>query len=335
MTTSAHRALTTSAWTWLRGAGAAVLAIAALEYGVIPFLARARHEASVLDEVSWPLLLVAGALEAASLAAYTGLTQSLLESSVRLGFGVQWRIDLAGCGLSHAVPGGGATGAGLRVRLMVGHGVASATALALTVVQLALSVSGLMTVWLLGVLMAVPRTGVTTTVVALVLTTTAVLLALEVAPRRPQLPPRLRRIGSRALQVLPVRWRSSVRTAVVSGARWLRDSRLTRRGIAWASTNWLLDAICLWVSLRAFGATVPVELVLASYGLANMLAFLPLTPSGIGIVEGLLVPAMAAAGAPAAVALAGVLTWRLLQFWLPIPIGAVCWASLLRPSTRV
>ncbi|HEY7488360.1 MAG TPA: hypothetical protein VH912_28215, partial [Streptosporangiaceae bacterium] len=81
-------------WRWLRGTGAVVVAIAAVEYGVIPFLVHARTELSLLGQVSWQLLVAAVVLESASRAAYTQLTQTLIGSSTRLSFGTQWRIDL-------------------------------------------------------------------------------------------------------------------------------------------------------------------------------------------------------------------------------------------------
>src|SRR5690349_24806707 len=96
-------------WRWLRGSGAVVLTVAAVEYGVIPAVAAARSQMSLLDTVVWPLLLVAAILEIASLAAYTQLTQVLLDPEERLAFGVQWRIDLIGYGLGRVVPGGGAS----------------------------------------------------------------------------------------------------------------------------------------------------------------------------------------------------------------------------------
>nr|WP_281374683.1 YbhN family protein [Nocardioides soli] len=322
-------------WSWLRGAGLVVVTVAAVEYGLVPFLARARSDLVVLEAAVWPLLLVAGALEVMSLAAYTRLTQTLLEPDQRLTFGTQWRIDLAGYGLGHALPGGGATAGGLRVTLMTDRGVSPASALALTVVQLALSALGLAAVWLLGVLMAVPRTGVTMTLVLLLAVTAAALVVLETAPHRSAASPRFSRAGRRVLRVLvPLRWRAQVRAAVATGAVTLRDGRVTRSGVAWAILNWLLDSICLWVCLRAFGAVVPIEVVIAAYGLANTVALLPVTPGGIGIVEGLMIPAMATTGASAGAAVAGVLTWRLFQFWLPIPVGALCWVSLVRLAGR-
>ena len=59
---------------------------------------------------------------------------------------------------------------------------------------------------------------------------------------------------------------------------------LVKAGI-WAAANWLLDAFSLWVFLLAFGAHIDPIDVLVAYGLANILAVIPLTPSGLGVVE--------------------------------------------------
>jgi uncharacterized protein (TIRG00374 family) len=274
--------------------------------------------------------MVAVVLEVVSLAAYTRLTQVLLEPPNRLGFGTQWRIDVVGFGLSHALPGGGATAGGLRVGLMTERGVDASAALALTVVQVVLSALGLLSLWLLGALMSVPRTGMTATTLVLLVATASAVVALEVMPRLHRTAARRTtgRLSAAVRGVLPHRWWYLVRSAVARGSTSLRDTRVTRKGVTWAAVNWLLDAVCLWVCLRAFGASVPIELVLASYSLVNAIAMLPLTPGGIGIVEGLLVPALVAAGATAEEALFGVLTWRLLQYWLPIPAAGACWVSL-------
>ena len=59
---------------------------------------------------------------------------------------------------------------------------------------------------------------------------------------------------------------------------------------------------------------------------------LPL-PGGVGGVEGALLGALVAFGAPAGPALAGVLTYRALAFWLPTVPGVV--ASIrMHPGAR-
>jgi glycosyltransferase 2 family protein len=49
------------------------------------------------------------------------------------------------------------------------------------------------------------------------------------------------------------------------------------------------------------------------------------TPGGLGAVEAALTAGLTAAGVPGAVAVSAVLLFRLLTFWLPVPLG---WAAL-------
>jgi uncharacterized protein (TIRG00374 family) len=84
----------------------------------------------------------------------------------------------------------------------------------------------------------------------------------------------------------------------------------------------------LWCFVHAFGHGLgPVGLVVA-YGLANVAAALPFTPGGLGVVEGILVPTLVAFSTPRGIAILGVLSYRLVSFWLPIPIGLACYAPL-------
>ena len=100
-----------------------------------------------------------------------------------------------------------------------------------------------------------------------------------------------------------------------------------RAGI-WAAANWILDAASLWVFLFAFGAHVSPIDVLVAYGLANILAVIPLTPSGLGVIELTIIAVLKGFGVDGGVAAAGVLSWRLVNFWLPIPFGGASYVSL-------
>jgi uncharacterized protein (TIRG00374 family) len=96
----------------------------------------------------------------------------------------------------------------------------------------------------------------------------------------------------------------------------------------WAALNWILDAACLWVFILAFGHTTsPIDLLVA-YGLANILAAIPITPGGLGIIEGVLIPTLVGFGVPHAQAILAVLSYRLVNFWIPIPVGGAAYASL-------
>ena len=98
--------------------------------------------------------------------------------------------------------------------------------------------------------------------------------------------------------------------------------------MSWAAANWLFDAASLWAFVAAYGhVTEPIDLFVA-YGVANVLAAVPLTPGGLGIVEAVAATSLIGFGVPAAVAWLGVISWRLFNFWLPIPVGAGAYLSL-------
>jgi uncharacterized protein (TIRG00374 family) len=101
-----------------------------------------------------------------------------------------------------------------------------------------------------------------------------------------------------------------------------------RLAIVWAALNWLFDAACLWAFLAAFHRYVnPIELF-AAYGIGNVLAAIPITPGGLGVVEATTILLLKSFGVPGDVALEAVIGWRLINFWLPIPVGAGCYVSL-------
>ena len=117
--------------------------------------------------------------------------------------------------------------------------------------------------------------------------------------------------------------------SLVTGVEALRsDHRLLLRTTAWAGANWLLDAASLWVFVAAFGHRLNADELLVAYGLANLLGGLPITPGGLGVIEGFLIPALVGLGTPAATATLGVLAWRAASFWLPIPVGGLSYLSL-------
>src|SRR5207302_518933 len=103
---------------------------------------------------------------------------------------------------------------------------------------------------------------------------------------------------------------------------------LLARAIGWAAANWLLDAVSLWVFVAAFGHRVSPDALLVSYGLAYVLAAIPITPGGLGVVEAALTTALVGFGTSRGVAILGVVTYRLANFWLPIPAGVFAYLSL-------
>ena len=78
------------------------------------------------------------------------------------------------------------------------------------------------------------------------------------------------------------------------------DKHLLIEAVSWAAANWLFDAAALWAFVAAFGHfTEPIDLFVA-YGVANVLAAVPLTPGGLGIVEAVAATRSSASASPPA-----------------------------------
>jgi hypothetical protein len=95
-----------------------------------------------------------------------------------------------------------------------------------------------------------------------------------------------------------------------------------------ALANWTLDAVALAACILALGGGVPWRGVLVAYGLTQLSASLPITPGGIGVVEGSLAALLVAYGMPASEALAATLLYRLVSFWGLAPVGWVVWSAI-------
>jgi uncharacterized protein (TIRG00374 family) len=82
---------------------------------------------------------------------------------------------------------------------------------------------------------------------------------------------------------------------------------------------------CLTVCIHAFGGSVSIAGVTVVYLTGSAIGSLVPTPGGLGAVEAALSAGLTAAGLPGAVAISSVLLYRLLTFWLPVPVG---WVAL-------
>ncbi|MFJ3670102.1 YbhN family protein [Streptomyces sp. NPDC090106] len=80
----------------------------------------------------------------------------------------------------------------------------------------------------------------------------------------------------------------------------------------------------------AMGLPVPPAHMVVAYLAATIAVALIPTPGGVGSVEAALVLALVAAGGPAAIATAVVLTYRIITVWVPILPGALTLGALVR-----
>ena len=82
---------------------------------------------------------------------------------------------------------------------------------------------------------------------------------------------------------------------------------------------------CLAVSVLALGGSLPIISIAVVYLTGSAIGSAVPTPGGLGAVEAALSAGLTAAGLPGATAISAVLLYRLVTFWLPVPVG---WAAL-------
>ncbi|MDQ1427004.1 MAG: putative heme transporter [Acidimicrobiaceae bacterium] len=104
--------------------------------------------------------------------------------------------------------------------------------------------------------------------------------------------------------------------------------------LALALWNWVADCLCLACAIRATGSNVPWQGLFLAYGAGMTAASIGLTPGGLGIVEAALSAALVVAGIRDDHALAAVLVYRLISFWLVMVAGWAVMAVLTR-NTRI
>jgi glycosyltransferase 2 family protein len=83
--------------------------------------------------------------------------------------------------------------------------------------------------------------------------------------------------------------------------------------------------LCLAASVLAVGGHAALPSIAVVFLTGNALGSAVPTPGGLGAVEAALTAGLTAAGLPGAEAVSAVLLFRLVTFWLPVPVG---WAAL-------
>jgi len=113
--------------------------------------------------------------------------------------------------------------------------------------------------------------------------------------------------------------------------RQLGETRLRRRDVSAAAGHglvlWAADIACLGSALLAVGARLSLPLLVLAWSVGVAATSFSLTPGGLGLVETALTAALVAAGLSATAALAGVLLYRVVGFWLTGAVGALVLVS--------
>lgn len=304
-----------------------------IEYLVVPQLAGPRKVAHLLTEVN-PLLLLAGlALEAGALLAYAQMTRTLLPAATRLRLLTVLRIQMTTLSVSHCAPGGTATGTALGYRLLTQAGVTGRDVGFVIATQGIGSAVVLNVILWLALIVSIPVWGfsavyVLAAIVGVVLLASSAVLLVLFTRGSDRVGITLERTGNKLRFVDGVALRHTFEEIAGRLQELLSQKRMLAITVAWASTNWLLDAASLEVFVGAFGKWVNPDGLMVTYGLANVLAVIPITPGGLGVVEATLTSLLVGFGTSRGVATLGVVAYRLVNFWLPIPVGGLAYLSL-------
>lgn len=251
-----------------------------------------------------------------SLATYLGAGLSLVAfSPVRLSVWRSTEVHLASSVVSLVAPAG-VGGAAINLRFLARKGVPTATGVA--TVALVQVVQFVVTVVLLVVLAATTgqSTGLTLpsgwVMLAAVVLVGLVAVSLFIPKVRTflwaKIEPTYRQVWPRLVWVLS----NPGRLALGIGGTLL------------LSVSYIL---AFGASLWAFGYTLSFSVLAITYLASNTVGSVVPSPGGIGPVEIALTAGLVTAGVPSGVALSTAIVYRLVTFWIPIPVG---WLSLQR-----
>ncbi|MDE0805302.1 MAG: YbhN family protein [Acidimicrobiales bacterium] len=311
----------------------ALLFAGVFHFLVLPQIGGTRKALGLLGGLNPWLLAGAAALEMLALVSYAQLTRSLLPAKQRLGLWRMFRIVLSSLAVNHVVPGGAAAGGVLQYRLLTRSGVDTARASFAMATQSLGSALMLNVILWIGLVVSIPTTGfqplyATAAAVGAVLLAVAAFAVAALTRGRTRTMRVLASLANRTPRLDADRLTTAMGRAADQLTALGREPRLAATAIGWAATNWLLDAAVLWLFIAAFGHQASIPGLLVAYGLANVLAAVPLSPGGLGVIETTLIVTLVGFGTPRATASLGVAAYRIVQFWLPIPAGAVAWATL-------
>jgi uncharacterized protein (TIRG00374 family) len=241
-----------------------------------------------------------------------------------VGTGGALKVSMPAFTLSHTLPGGGWAGNAVAVQRLTAQGlsgpsataaVALAATISLTTIA-GLGAAGIVTAFVAGdlptlaLVIALPALVV---LLGLVATVVTVLHSPTAGDRVVGLLGRLHR----RLREHVDDWRDSLREVTEDPPT---PRQLSRIG-GWALLKWSADIASLAFVFVALGATPRVSALLVGFGVTQLATAIPITPGGVGFVEGGMVGAFATLGYGAATATSVVVVYRVLATWLPALAG--------------
>jgi uncharacterized protein (TIRG00374 family) len=307
---------------------------------IVPRLAGQKKALAYLQDATVAWLIVSVAVECVSLLFYSFLFRRLLRLlhwPVTLPLAL--RINLAGLAAAHLFSAGGVGGAAVTYRVLQKRGMPHSLVLIAVIFQNAFAYLLLFALFAVGLVVLILRgqggdgaTVIAAVFVALFLVGAAYGFWLLSHPsslrrRAHQLVGWLERRIKR-LHVDPAMLEEYLDGVVDGWRRLRREGWGHLRTIGLAAGYWGFDIACLLLVMLAFHVGIAPDKVVIAYAVANVVGTFSPTPGGLGAVEGVMIALLVGFGMPSAAAVAVVLVYRLINFWLPIPAGLATYVSL-------
>jgi uncharacterized protein (TIRG00374 family) len=314
-------------------------------YLLLPKLVDTEQTVALLTRASWVLLAAAIALEVMALLGYANLTRYILKVlDIHLRLREVLAITLSGLAVSHILSAGGVGGWVVTYNALRKHRVPHGLIFVAIAAQQFFNYIVLWFVFALALLWLVIARGesIAGYVVGIVLigfilwlTSYGVYLYNHRA--------RMRRRAQQVAHIVNRIWRRKVIQEdhidgwldnLFAGMRRMTSHRgAFRTTTALACAFWAFDLLCLYVTFWAFDYHIGFGYLAVGYVVAYAIGTLAPTPGGLGAVEGIMIALYVSFGVPSATAVAVVLVYRLINFWLPIPPGFIAY-FVVRPGRK-
>jgi uncharacterized protein (TIRG00374 family) len=328
---------------------AMVLLVVAI-YVVLPKVVGLNDVLGRLSEAKWYWVAIAPAFSALAFVSYAVLFRGVVGGRDddlvhrRLDYRTSLQITLAGFVATSLFSAGGAGGIALTYWALRKAGMSRRRAACRMVAFLALLYSVyLLALVVFGVLLSAEvlhgEHPLAATVAPAAVAGAVLLLLVAVSFLPEDVERRIRRVEARGtrwariagtLARAPATLASGVRTALAH-VRHPRRSALTLAGaLGW----WAGNIGILWTCFHAFGVLVPFGVLVMGFFLGMVANLAPSPAAGTGTVDVGLIGAFVLFGVDADTVFPAILTFRIVGFWLPIPVGVMAFFQLRRTVRR-
>jgi uncharacterized protein (TIRG00374 family) len=334
----------------IAGLALAVVLLVVAIYVILPKVVGLNDVVGRLSDATWYWVVIGAAFNALSFGAYSVLFRGVLAGRdddlvhQRLDLRTSFHITMAGFVATTLFSAGGAGGIALTYWALRKAGMSRRRAACRMVAFLVLLYSVyLLALLIFGVLL---RTGVLHgdnpvggTIIPAAVAGVGLLFLVAASFIPEDLQRGIRKLESRGTRIAKLAsalaktsgtLASGVRTAAVH-VRHPRRSALTLAGaVGW----WAGNIGILWASFHAFGVNVAFGVIVMGFFVGMVANLAPSPAAGVGTVDAGLIGAFVLLGIDADTVFPAILTFRLVGFWLPIPVGIWSYVQLRRTIRR-